>query len=218
MITRKTLACGNIMIGSDGSIYPYGSTPTGVTDVAVVVYLGEIGESAYNHGLALCLWDAVYGSGTAKMTWSSGSGVSNTNLYTSSSSFPSESGLGESDALLAAHYSDTNFPAFYYARQNSVKKTAGDSPVQIARPSSTSDWFLPSAYQWNLMKGTNGMSSLADLRDCFSVVGGTNMQSDNYWSSTAESEESAWFFNFSSDSWNNTKVADEGYVRSVLAF
>ena len=62
----------------------------------------------------------------------------------------------------------------------------------------------------------------ASLRDGFSGVGGTNMQSVNYWSSTEESGYYAWTYYFFSGygggKWVRCSKVDGYYVRSALAF
>lgn len=91
-----------------------------------------------------------------------------------------------------------------------------------AAPTTTSSWMLPSKDQWNKMidacmnvLGTN--NNYQDLRDGFESVGGTNMQSDRYWSST-EDGIGAWDYNFYIGSWSYLNKDNYYQVRACLAF
>ena len=77
-------------------------------------------------------------------------------------------------------------------------------------------WKLATQDEWNNMITAAG--SYTDLRDGFTSVDGTNMQSDNYWSST-EYNAAAWYFKFGSGGKDvDGKDKDYYYVRSALAF
>ena len=100
----------------------------------------------------------------------------------------------------------------------SAKNESTSTPVTNAR------WLLASKDQWDYMLGTNGAGSYTDLRDGFTSVGGTNMQSDSYyWSSTeneGEGEEDlAWGYDFESGGWNYYRYKESDFwVRACLAF
>ena len=76
-------------------------------------------------------------------------------------------------------------------------------------------WKLASKDEWSNMITAAG--SHTALRDGFSSVGGTNMQSDFYWSSTTISY-GAWYYTFDGGSWSNGGKAATQYVRACLAF
>ena len=77
-------------------------------------------------------------------------------------------------------------------------------------------WKLPSQSEWNNMISAAG--GYAALRDGFTSVGGTNMQSNYYWSST-EDGDNAWICNFqNNDGGSSSLKANNHYVRAVLAF
>ena len=81
-------------------------------------------------------------------------------------------------------------------------------------------WKLASTLEWYNMIEAAG--SYTALRDGFSSVGGTNMQSAGYWTST-QSNPSVWYwrdyFNFGSGEWNyNDKDLGSYVVRACLAF
>ena len=90
----------------------------------------------------------------------------------------------------------------------------------------SASWMLPSKDQWNKMidacknvLGDNDDSR--DLRDGFTSVGGSNLESKDYWSSTEYEYDSneAWMFNFGYDCWYDyPKGTAYPQVRACLAF
>ena len=198
------------VFGADGNIYANAdaATAASTTAVAMIAYVGNNTSEAspYNHGLALAMSDANSG---AKCQWK----TSNTDAghTKQSSSFTAESGLQYNDAT---HNSDT-YPAFKAAIANN----------STAVSTGCSAWFLPTGYQWNQMinacknvLGTN--NNFKDLRDGFSTCGGTNMQSDHYWSSSEFSANDSWLCTFGSSDghWACLNKGWGLYVRSALAF
>ena len=99
--------------------------------------------------------------------------------------------------------------------------TACNTTKNTSTPVTGATWLLASTDQWGYMLGTNGAGSYTDLRDGFTSVGGSNLQSDDYWSSTECEDDSnyAWGYNFVYGYWNNDY---KGYspirVRACLAF
>ena len=84
-------------------------------------------------------------------------------------------------------------------------------------------WVLPSKEQWEAMgaKESNSTSATA-LRDGFSSVGGTNMQSAAYWSITENSNNTnqAYRYYFTNGYYweNNVNKTVSNYVRACLTF
>ena len=76
-------------------------------------------------------------------------------------------------------------------------------------------WKLATKDEWDNMITAAG--SHTALRDGFSSVGGTNMQSDFYWSSTPISY-GAWYYTFDGGKWTNGGKGATQYVRACLAF
>ena len=78
-------------------------------------------------------------------------------------------------------------------------------------------WMLPSQVQWNKMISAAG--SYTALRDGFSSVGGTNMSSYYYWSSTEIDSDRVYYIYFGNGNWGG---GNKGYsdvrTRAVLAF
>ena len=99
--------------------------------------------------------------------------------------------------------------------------TACNTTKNTSTPVTDATWLLASKDQWDYMLGTNGAGSYTTLRDGFTSVGGSNLQSDDYWSSTECEDDSnyAWGYNFVYGYWNNDY---KGYspirVRACLAF
>ncbi len=79
-------------------------------------------------------------------------------------------------------------------------------------------WKLATRAEWENMITAAG--DFASLRDGFISVGGTNMQSSYYWSSTATGYDCAWVCNFSTGVWFDEHVDDycTEYVRACLEF
>ena len=100
-----------------------------------------------------------------------------------------------------------------------------------AHPANTSQWFLPTMYQWNLMVksmcGDHGNLSNSVNNyyktDSFSAkitaAGGDPLQSAAYWSSTGYINPSvAWFVGFYFGNALGNNVTTENYVRPIIAF
>ena len=179
-------------ICSDGKAYAAtGPLPTGVTAVAMIVYVGRNnGEDApYNHGLALALSDA---NGGTACKWSTSETKVHTYNTTSNSNFAIESGLQYN----ATHNSDT-YPAFQAAIANNG----------TAAPTGCSSWFLASGYQWLEMIGAVGGYSNWGL-----------WENDNYWLSTEYDAENAWTFGTYSGGCSSGGKGFDRRVRACLAF
>ena len=200
------------VIGADGKIYLNATAATAAspatTAVAMITYVcSENAESSpYNHGLALALSDANDGYFYWKTEQSDAGHI----WQTDRNNFTSESGL-QYNSFTPGHNTDT-YPAFKAAMANNG----------TTKPTNCSDWFLPTAYQWNQMidacKNVLGTkNSYEDLRDGFYGVGGTNMVGD-YWSSTEDGKNTAWSYRFNLGYWASQPKTFYCIVRSALAF
>ena len=98
--------------------------------------------------------------------------------------------------------------------------TACNTTKNTSTPVTAATWLLASKDQWDYMMGSNGAGSYTALRDGFTSVGGSNLQSNMYWSSTeSESDSSqAWYHYFYSDNWWYWDKNSDYYVRACLAF
>ena len=77
-------------------------------------------------------------------------------------------------------------------------------------------WKLATQNEWSNMITAAG--SYTALRDGFESVGGTNMVSEGYWSSTSYSNSHAYRCYFSSGNWNTDIITSNLHVRSTLVF
>ena len=77
-------------------------------------------------------------------------------------------------------------------------------------------WKLATQDEWNNM--ISGAGSYTALRDGFSSVGGSNLESDLYWSSSERNASLARYYSFFNGSWSITNKDGGNFVRSCLAF
>ena len=78
-------------------------------------------------------------------------------------------------------------------------------------------WKLATQDEWNNM--ISGAGSYTALRNGFTSVGGSNLESDLYWSSSERNASLARYYSFFNGSWSITSKEDGGnFVRSCLAF
>ena len=193
-VSWKMATVGDVIL-HDGTLAKAGTTGA----VATIFYVGsETAEEAYgfNHGLALAMSDAYSGK------WATVASNAHPGQQHSVSSIAKESGLQWN-----SQQNNDTYPAVKYAiLNNSISKPTGDF---------YSDWFLPTAYQWNLMMGAVGghvnLRASADL-DYTPATG-------YYWSSTESSSALALRYYFGDGNWSsNDKVNNTYHVRSCLAF
>ena len=93
------------------------------------------------------------------------------------------------------------------------------SAKNTSTPVTNATWLLASMYQWDYMMGADGAGSSSALRDGFSSVGGSNLQSAGYWSGTENGDDVALYYDFDDGRWyNGSKVRNNVCVRACLAF
>ena len=98
-------------------------------------------------------------------------------------------------------------------------KTACNTTKNTSTPVTGATWLLASKDQWGYMMGTDGAGSRTALRDGFSSVGGSNLQSGTYWSSTEDGSNKAYRYTFGSGVWvSDSKDGGYVWVRACLAF
>ena len=76
-------------------------------------------------------------------------------------------------------------------------------------------WKLASKDEWDNMINVAGF---ATLRDGFTSVGGSNLESGLYWSSSERNASLARYYSFFNGSWSITNKDGGNFVRSCLAF
>ncbi len=199
------------IVGSDGLAYAAAdkdNLPSGVTAVAVITYVGEAGtadaSSATYKGLALALTDANNGDEAA---WCSQYSVTclNTQYANKTDAKGDMAGIANTNALLG-HASHTHTAASVARNYNGG-----------THPTGTSEWFLPSAGQWDKM--ITAASGFENLRTNASLQSGNNWYS-YYWSSTEYTKIGAWlcYFEEYDGGWQTDDKDHTNYVRSALAF
>ena len=106
---------------------------------------------------------------------------------------------------------------------NNDSKTAAEwcSAWNTSTPVTDAEWLLASKDQWSNMISAAG--SYTTLRDGFKSVGGSNMKTDHYWSSTEDGTDYAWDYYFSyiniDGRWYSSfKNSNNFNVRACLAF
>lgn len=205
------------VIGANGCIYDdaAAATAAGTTALALICYVGSDASNApYNHGLALALTDANDGNYAMWCSHlSEQSEICLTTQYNNETAAKTDmAGIG--NTLYLNYHAPTGHT--HTAASAVINYNGG------THPTGTSAWFLPSAGQWEKMinacknvLGTN--NNYTDLRDGFSTRGGTNLKSNNYWSSTEGSAGFAWEFYFLYGHWTGPNKGS-AYVRACLAF
>ncbi len=104
-----------------------------------------------------------------------------------------------------------------YEKMNPSTAKSAASSYTRTRPSNSSAWFLASKNQWI---NVNGSFGAANLKTKFGTVGGTNIFSNSYWSSTDGTSDSrnTWSYSFLSYVWSEGISTSTGYVRAFFAF
>ena len=210
----KLATVGNV-IAANGKCYKdkTAATGAGTTAVAMITYLGNDAETSttYRNGLALALADC-YSSGYT-FTWCSQSSVTClTNQYNTSTLAKTDiAGIANTDALVNQN-----------KHAHNAAQRARNYEYSVTHPTGTSEWFLPSFGQWYKMitvKGYYNNDNYNVLCSSFSSVGGTNMASQNYWSSTEFDKYYAWrsYYNGTTSDSRPSK-GNANRVRASLAF
>ena len=196
------------IIGEDGKIYATkeAAEAAGITAVAMIAYVGNDAEtnSTYRHGLALALKDA---SGPQQWcTLYSEICLSNQypDVFNMSPPKGDMAGLANTDALVY-HSSHT------HAAATAVRKYKyADGVAEGVHPLVTSEWFLPSAGQWDKMATAAGGYA--------KLTSNAGLQSDLYWTSTEINTDWVWGFAAVVGRWIFDYKDYVYLVRACLAF
>ena len=207
--------------------------------VAVVAYVGDAGTADYSegsegyHGLAIALYDATGSEGCIWYTEEAGAPCVDIQ-YNPSTIYNTPDVYGKgiyntnklAGGCEADHVHDAATAAKNYKYDTDVSEGA--------HPASTSQWFLPTLYQWNLIVKTMCEYD-ADLANIARVqlqsaafntkiiaAGGYGVTASDYWSSTQAADSYAYCVRFGAGTWRKNKVTGNSMsytlVRSVLAF
>ena len=100
---------------------------------------------------------------------------------------------------------------------NSASAGSAATNYQRARPLNCSGWFLGSLNQWYQIMGSFSSPS---LKDKFGTVGGTNLYSNSYWTSSNGTENSSYTksYSFASNKVFEGNSTQTAYVRAFFAF
>ena len=191
------------VIGADGNIYDdaTAATTAGTTALAKICYVGDEGtadaSSSTYKGLALALSDV---SSTQKWCSLYTNNCLTTKYSSVSAAKTDMAGIANTDALVG-HASHNHYAA----------KAARDYNGGT-HPTGTSEWFLPSAGQWDKM--ATAVGGYATLKDNVNL-----REKYSYWSSSEGTSYNAWGPYSGYDSWDSdmSKIYDYS-VRACLAF
>lgn len=191
----KMATLGDVIL-SDGKFGVAGTAG----QLAKIAYLGNDAETNtdYNHGLALALEDV---SGTK--AWCDQTSVTCLNA---GHQYDSEAGAKGDMAGI----DNTNMLKSYYVHDHDAASAARGYNGGT-HPDGTSEWFLPSAGQWNKMFTAAG--GYANLKTNASLN-----EEENYWSSTECNAGVAWDFDSSDGTWYSNSKTYVDLVRACLAF
>ena len=217
------------VIGADGNIYDNAgaATKAGTSARAIIAYVGEAGSvdfvSETYKGLAIAMSDANNGE---MCPWCD----TDKNLDCVSMEDVLSNALGFKDGIVCT--SDMIKDA-----HNHPAATVAMSNNGTAAPTGTSNWFLPSIGQWNLIvqglatkkAGTPVTEDLArntdnpaykpsNFNSIITAAGGTGLIDSDYWASTLCDDWEAWLARLSRARAYEVGATSNSYVRSVLAF
>jgi hypothetical protein len=220
------------VIGDNGMNYAAGSLPSGVKAVAMIAYVGTAGSadassSAYR-GLAIALNDAGDG------TWGKTGEYAGLTCYgewktgTANDAMNDLAGINNTNVLAPKYATDP-----LYAAAKIAKEYKYDASVAAgATPIGTSQWFLPTIAQWNMMvKSVTGSSDDLVMSGGSSVAAHTASNINSlcsaslsgggyYWMSTEAGDSYVWFYGSWDGGINVTPKDNVGglLVRPFLAF
>lgn len=204
-----------------------GDLPCGGQKVAIVAYLsatpGTPGDfetdTHYTHGLALALTDCP---GTHQ--WDTENHSICITGYTIGNARAEKSGIANTNQLA---YATGDCSGHTHA----AAQAAVNYESTVHHPGGTSNWFLPTLGQWNLMVKAmcNSETNLdftenpnyysASFNTKIISGGGTGVQAESYWSSTRfNNQTGAWVMVFGEGRTYDTTKISKNYVRAVFAF
>ena len=226
-----------MIICSHGKVHAAttGALSCGGMKVAVVAYKGAAGTvdtsagSGSYTGLAIALTDA---NNETKCQWwndTNANCVATSNITSTAFGFMAgieyTQQLANATGLCSGHTHDAAKAVNNYQYDASV--SAG------AHPTGTSQWFLPTIGQWNLIvKGLCGdhgnLKATSPTNDYYTATnfnvkilaaGGKGVKTNSYWTSVELDKTYVWLMSFSiGNVSNSSKTSTNNYVRAVLAF
>lgn len=125
---------------------------------------------------------------------------------------------------------DTNVPSPYnhglalamkdeYGMTWEAAKTYCSKTKNTDNPVPNATWMLPSIHQWGMMGArAGGSTTYMTLRDGFRTIGGQNLKTVPYWTSTPNGSKFAGSFGFSNGTLDFYNRDQKLWVRACLAF
>ena len=191
------------IIGANGNIYANAAAAEadGTTAVALIAYVGapgtaDAGSTTYR-GLALALTDATTAVWDLQFTET----CLGTQYDTEMTAITDMAGIANTDALYNHGGTHTHTAAKVAREYNGG-----------VHPFGTSEWFLPSAGQWEKMISAYGLTKLKTDANGYTGL------SHDHWSSTEYSKDNAWGYRFDSGIWGNYAKNFADAVRACFAF
>ena len=219
------------LVGADGKIYANAAqvSAAGTTAVAMIVYVGDAGSvdesSSTYKGLAIALNDASYKSW---YTTKDGTCVSQTSDVSTAVGY--KNGIASTNTLTTN--SSGNCSGHTHDAATACRSYTPAAPTSYG----TSDWFLPSLGQWQLIvqglaskksgssvttpltSDPNDIYKSSNMNSVITDAGGTGFQDTFYWSSTEYNTSRVWGPQFHMGRALFGDKSPFGYVRPVLAF
>lgn len=220
------------VIGADGKIYLNAAAATAATTtaVAIIAYLGSAGSvdksSSTYKGLAIALKE-VTGYVKAWYPTSEGTCVSYSGYVNIAVGY--KNGIACTNTLTTNNSGPCN--GHTHAAASACRSHTPAAPTTY-----TSDWFLPSLGQWQLIcqglaskkagspvttaltGDTNDTYKSTNLNSIIADAGGKELGNNCYWSSTEFGAGIAWAMNFQHGYAGHYGRATTYYVRAALAF
>lgn len=228
--TLSSVDIGKVLT-SDGYIYASKAAAEAAdkTAVAIIAYLGSAGSvdqsSSTYKGLAIALNDV---DGVVK-EWST------IDVACVSSSSYVATAIGYKNGIACTNTLTTNSSGTCSGHTHAAA-SACRSNMPAAPTTYTSDWFLPSLGQWQLIcqglaskkagspvttavtSNTNDTYKSSNLNSIIADAGGIQLAGNRYWSSTEYDTGNAWAMNFDTGSATNFGKKWTLIVRAALAF
>ena len=223
-VTQGAWAQLGRVLATDGKYYKTvtAATNAGTTASGMIVYWGDgdTSDNTYNQGLVIKLSDVV-----SNVKWGEQqdvTGITNTG-QNAASSMVDLRGIANTDAIVSKWAVGVYPYAAPYCRN-----------ISTARPSSSSNWFLPSQGQFVLMMNSYGAgygtstsyaydnvtkgAVVTAINNALTNAGGTALSDGRYWTSTEVNQDLAadWSTNNSSFGFNGK--TDGHYIRAMFAF
>ena len=212
------------VLATDGKYYKTvtAATNAGTTASGMIVYWGDgdASDNTYNQGLVIELSDVV-----KNVKWGEQqdvTGITNTG-QNAASSMVDLRGIANTDAIVS------KWPVGIYPYAACYCQN-----ISTARPSSSSNWFLPSQGQFVLMMNSYGAGYgtstayaydittkgevVTSINNALTNAGGTALSNGRYWTSTEIDKDLAGDWSASNSSFGLNGKTQEHYVRAMFAF